>query len=386
MDHKNTNKAVMTFIILSVIVHGIIAYVIVKTNNNEQNSEPIEIVNQDELNQKPEYKEPPVRKKRIARKKPRVKKPLVKEPRAETSSTETPSAEKETDQGAGAEVLSALPEALPSGSESSDKKSLEKELESVTVSDEKSDITVNAGDQSDASKANISGEVGVEEGNVTENEIGTGIGTGTKTGTGTGTKTGASSDGSDSVAIQELKKVTDIAEKSTNGTQTSGTSEASEGALSSSENSELSGQVSSRGKSVQVPQALKSSPGLKKKHGPTYRVDQVSVIRPTNFKYPQASRRLKEEGTAILRVFFDKGGQPQKVKVIKSTGSSRLDGAARQGVRTLRLKPLGYAFIYELPVRFQLDFTDQQLNQSFDFLAPGDDGLGKFKTKAQNDL
>ena len=326
MDHKNTSRAIMAFVILSVIVHGIIAYVIVKTNDDKQKLEPIEFVNQDELNQKPEYKKPAAPKKRIARKKPRVETPRVETP-VESEALSQKKAEQKTEE----EVLSDLPDTPLNTVSSNDE---------PTVSDENSKIVVDASEKEGGS----SGEGGES--------------------------------GSESVAIQELKKITDAAEQSASEAQDEDNSNVASGQDSNLDSSSV----------VSDQKSQASKPASQKKHVKAYRVDQVQVVRPTNFKYPQVSRRLKEEGTAILRMFFDKNGNPQKIELIKSTGSIRLDDAARQGANTLRLKSLGYAFIYELPVRFQLDFTDQQLNESIDFLAPGNsgDGLGKFKSQAKS--
>ena len=350
MDHKNTSRAIMAFVVLSVIVHGIIAYVIVKTNNDEQIIEPIELVDQNELNRKPEYQKPPAQKKQVARKKPRVKKQRVETPRVETSDVETSKVESEAlsqKKAEEKEVLSGLPDA-PLNTESSNDES------TVSVSDENSEVVIDAAEDI-ASQTGTSSQK--KEGVVEDSA-------------GDGQKSGAS--GSDSVAIQELKTVTELAEQPTGEAQAADKSNVA--------SKEKSTSTSSDAVSVKKAQVSKST-----KDGPIYRVNQVSVIRPTSFKYPQVSRRLKEEGTATLRLFFDKSGSPQKVELLKSTGSTRLDDAARQGASTLRLKSLGHAFIYELPVRFQLDFTDQQLNESIDFLAPKtSDGLGKFKSKAQS--
>ena len=332
MDHNNTNKAIVAFVILSVIVHGIIAYVIVKTNNDEQNIESIELVDQDELNQKPEYKAPPTPKKRIARRKPRVETPRVETPRVEkqvveTSSDEEKEALSQKETNSEEEVLPDLPE---------------------TPLAEESDIVVDASENEVSAIEGASGG----EGNVSGNSDG---------------ESSSGANGSDAAAIQELKKVAEIVEQSTGEAQAGDSSNV------------VSEQSSADAISDQKSQA--SKPGIQKEDGrKTYRVDRVEVVRPTSFKYPQVSRRLKEEGTAILRMFFDKNGNPQKIELVKSTGSIRLDDAARQGASTLRLKSLGYTFIYELPVRFQLDFTDQQLNNSIDF----SDSLGKFKSQAQS--
>ena len=55
--------------------------------------------------------------------------------------------------------------------------------------------------------------------------------------------------------------------------------------------------------------------------------------------YPPASRRENEEGTVRLRVLVDETGRPQDVRVLKSSGHSRLDEAAVAAVKRWKFKP-----------------------------------------------
>lgn len=55
--------------------------------------------------------------------------------------------------------------------------------------------------------------------------------------------------------------------------------------------------------------------------------------------YPQAARRNGEEGTVMLRVLVDPEGAPVQVVLDKSSGSSLLDSAAVDAVRSWRFVP-----------------------------------------------
>lgn len=55
--------------------------------------------------------------------------------------------------------------------------------------------------------------------------------------------------------------------------------------------------------------------------------------------YPAASKRLREEGKVMLRVFVSAAGVADKVEVERSSGSARLDSAAREAVRAWRFVP-----------------------------------------------
>lgn len=55
--------------------------------------------------------------------------------------------------------------------------------------------------------------------------------------------------------------------------------------------------------------------------------------------YPALSRRLREEGTVLLRVLVDTGGAPARVELKQSSGHPRLDRAALETVQRWRFVP-----------------------------------------------
>lgn len=55
--------------------------------------------------------------------------------------------------------------------------------------------------------------------------------------------------------------------------------------------------------------------------------------------YPMASRRLREEGKVMLRVLVSRDGHPSQIELRTSSGSSRLDKAAREAVARWRFVP-----------------------------------------------
>ena len=77
--------------------------------------------------------------------------------------------------------------------------------------------------------------------------------------------------------------------------------------------------------------------------------DAIVAVRPPSFsasylsnpppRYPLAARRAGEQGTVTLRVLIARDGLPTRVELEKSSGSSHLDAAAREAVRTWRFEP-----------------------------------------------
>jgi periplasmic protein TonB len=55
--------------------------------------------------------------------------------------------------------------------------------------------------------------------------------------------------------------------------------------------------------------------------------------------YPTMSRRLGEQGTVTLRVLITPEGQAAEIKIIKSSGSARLDQSAIDAIRVWRFVP-----------------------------------------------
>jgi len=69
---------------------------------------------------------------------------------------------------------------------------------------------------------------------------------------------------------------------------------------------------------------------------PTFDAAYLSNPSP---QYPQAARRAGEQGTVMLRVLVKRDGLPDRVEVEKSSGSTRLDAAARDTVWGWRFVP-----------------------------------------------
>ena len=86
----------------------------------------------------------------------------------------------------------------------------------------------------------------------------------------------------------------------------------------------------------------------------------IEYVQAPQPEYPPVSRRMGEEGKAVLRVLVNDKGRPERVEVQKTSGSARLDEAARQAVLRAVFKPFiedgkavpAYAIV---PIRFQLD-------------------------------
>ncbi|MBU3724220.1 MAG: energy transducer TonB [Burkholderiaceae bacterium] len=55
--------------------------------------------------------------------------------------------------------------------------------------------------------------------------------------------------------------------------------------------------------------------------------------------YPVISRRLGEQGIVVLRVLITSDGRASDVQLVKTSGSSRLDGAAMETVKEWRFVP-----------------------------------------------
>ncbi|MEC5215886.1 protein TonB [Actimicrobium sp. GrIS 1.19] len=86
----------------------------------------------------------------------------------------------------------------------------------------------------------------------------------------------------------------------------------------------------------------------------------LEYIQPPRPEYPAAARRLREEGKTTLRVLVDEKGHPERAEIVKSSGSTRLDDAARYAVLAALFKPhieAGRAIaVYALvPISFSLD-------------------------------
>ncbi|MEW5756273.1 MAG: energy transducer TonB [Pseudomonadota bacterium] len=70
--------------------------------------------------------------------------------------------------------------------------------------------------------------------------------------------------------------------------------------------------------------------------GPSFDADYLDNPAPA---YPSLSRRLREEGIVLLRVYVDAGGSPAQLELKQSSGHDRLDRAALETVRHWRFVP-----------------------------------------------
>lgn len=90
---------------------------------------------------------------------------------------------------------------------------------------------------------------------------------------------------------------------------------------------------------------------------PVFNADYLKNPAPP---YPAQSRRLGEEGRVILRVLVSAAGAAEEVQIRTSSGSPRLDEAARETVRQWKFQPArrgseAVAAWVLVPIRFSLE-------------------------------
>lgn len=83
-------------------------------------------------------------------------------------------------------------------------------------------------------------------------------------------------------------------------------------------------------------------------------------VRVPEIEYPLASRRLKEEGTVVVRALIDTRGVPKQVALQRSSGHPRLDQQALRAAMTARVKPrtengVPFEFWIAMPLAFELE-------------------------------
>jgi protein TonB len=93
---------------------------------------------------------------------------------------------------------------------------------------------------------------------------------------------------------------------------------------------------------------------------PPKTISGVQYLQQPSPEYPAMSRRMREEGTTLLRVLVNAHGRAERVELQKSSGSTRLDEAAKQAVLRALFKPYiedGKALpvFATVPIKFQLD-------------------------------
>ena len=82
-------------------------------------------------------------------------------------------------------------------------------------------------------------------------------------------------------------------------------------------------------KAVAAPQPIAVAP-------PSYNAKYLDNPAPS---YPARSRRLREQGTVLLRVYVEPSGKPARVELKQSSGHARLDKTALNTVKRWRFIP-----------------------------------------------
>lgn len=88
-------------------------------------------------------------------------------------------------------------------------------------------------------------------------------------------------------------------------------------------------------------------------------VSDVEYVKEIVPRYPATSKRLREQGTVLLRVVVDATGRASQVNIYRSSGFPRLDAAACEAVRHALFKPYVFkgqaqAALVFVPVEFSL--------------------------------
>jgi len=89
-------------------------------------------------------------------------------------------------------------------------------------------------------------------------------------------------------------------------------------------------------------------------------VSEPSYLARAEPEHPAVARRLRQEGTVVLRLFIDAEGTLDRIEVAKSSGFASLDRAAIEAEKRSRFRParVGGRAVpcqAEIPYRFDLD-------------------------------
>ena len=81
----------------------------------------------------------------------------------------------------------------------------------------------------------------------------------------------------------------------------------------------------------------------------------IPLINAAPIDYPEESIKLREQGSVRMDLYFDKLGTLIDSKITRSSGFKRLDDAARESVRNMQFRAMGFSFIYQTNFDFELE-------------------------------
>ena len=89
------------------------------------------------------------------------------------------------------------------------------------------------------------------------------------------------------------------------------------------------------------------------------------LVKSERPPYPEAARRQGSEGTVVLRITINAGGDVEKVTIHESSGFPALDESAAQSVKTWQFDPAKdgddpISSAIDLPIRFDLEEYEKQ--------------------------
>ncbi|HEZ3948498.1 TPA: energy transducer TonB, partial [Neisseria meningitidis] len=102
----------------------------------------------------------------------------------------------------------------------------------------------------------------------------------------------------------------------------------------------------------------KGSGGVKGEHGEGAGSSKGNPLRANGSiprpAYPTLSMENDEQGTVVLSVLVSPGGHVESVKIVKSSGFSRLDNAARKAAQNGHFQANAWTE-FKVPVKFELN-------------------------------
>ncbi len=106
-----------------------------------------------------------------------------------------------------------------------------------------------------------------------------------------------------------------------------------------SEQPKLNGETESKSSPDQAQAKAQKHQELNYDKPTTAVIQNVEYLFKKDPKYPPLSKRLREEGTVVIKVLIDEKGYPEEIKVRSSSGYPMLDESALKAVKKWVFKP-----------------------------------------------